>query len=303
VSHSFDASLKDIMGQSATDLTPALTLPSDLPSRRLNIDLSTISAATDVAFGYGEPLEQIVDINFQSGPDAGLDARLLLYNAAYRHHYAVPVRTIVILLRPAANLANLTGLLTYEAGQSRLEFRYEVVRLWLQPVEPFLTGGLALLALAPLCQLPADVPVAQALRDVIHQIDQRLAKEANYARAVQLMTATFVLTGLRVDRKTLADLFRGVKIMHESSAFDYYEDKGLQQGLQQGMEQGLQQGLQQGRVEESHRLLLRLGANRFGSADAATQATLRAIRDIDRLERMADAVLTARDWSEFLSTQ
>ena len=54
--------------------------------------------------------------------------------------------------------------------------------MWQQPLDPFLTGGLALLPLAPLCQLPADVPLQQALRDVIHQVDLRLATEAPYAR-------------------------------------------------------------------------------------------------------------------------
>ncbi len=33
------------------------------------------------------------------------------------------------------------------------------------------------------------------------------------------MTACFVLTGLRVGRQALADIFRGVKTMHEASAF------------------------------------------------------------------------------------
>ena len=122
----------------------------------------------------------------------------------------------------------------------------------------------------------------QALRDVIHQIDQRLSAEVPYARAVQLMTATFVLTGLRVSEQNLSDLFRGVKVMHESSAFKLYEEKG--------------------RVEASQRLLFRQGWNRFGPPDAATEAALRAIRDLDRLERMADAVLTAHSWEEFLAT-
>ncbi len=162
MSHPFDATLKDILGQSAADLTPLLGLPADLPARTLNIDLSTVSAATDVAFGFGEPLRQIVDINFQSGPDARLDARLLLYNAAYHHHYPVPVRSVVILLRPAADLTRLTGRLAYQEGGSRVEFEYEVIRLWQQPVDAFLTGGLALLPLAPLCRLPAGVPLEQA---------------------------------------------------------------------------------------------------------------------------------------------
>ena len=184
MSHPFDATLKDILGQSVADLAPVLHLPAGLPARTLNIDLSTVSAATDVAFGFGDPLRQIVDVNFQSGPDARLDARLVRYNAAYHHHYPVPVRSILVLLRPAADLAQPTGRLAYQEGGGRVEFEYEVVRLWQQPLEPFLSGGLALLPLASLCQLPADVLLEQALRDVIHQVDLRLTANAPYARAV-----------------------------------------------------------------------------------------------------------------------
>jgi hypothetical protein len=89
MSHPFDATLKDIYSHRAADLAPVLHLPAGLPCRSLNIDLSTISAATDVAFGFGDPLEAIVDINFQSGPDPQLAGRLHLYNAAYHHHYPV----------------------------------------------------------------------------------------------------------------------------------------------------------------------------------------------------------------------
>ena len=69
--------------------------------------------------------------------------------------------------------------------------------------------------------------------------------------------------------------------MHESSAFTLYEEKG--------------------RREEGHRVLLRQGSSRFGEPDAVTEAALRAIRDLDRLERMIDAVLTAASWQELLA--
>jgi hypothetical protein len=282
VSHPFDATLKDILGQNAADLAPVLHLPTDLPYRTLNIDLSTVSAATDVAFGFGDPLEQIVDVNFQAGPDPRVDARLLLYNAAYHHHHPVPVRSVLVLLRPAADLSRLTGRLAFQAGAGGVEFHYEVIRLWRRALGPFLTGGLRLLPLAPLCELPADVPLEQALREVVHQIDRRLVLEAPYPQAVKLMTATFVLAGMRVGRQALGEVFRGVKLMFESSAFDLYEEKG--------------------RVEASHRLLLRQGRKRFGEPVEAAETALRAIRDLDRLERLADAVLTAQSWQELLAT-
>jgi hypothetical protein len=72
----------------------------------------------------------------------------------------------------------------------------------------------------------------------------------------------------------LAAFFRGVKIMHESSAFALYEEKGRQEGRQEG------------RLEESHRLVLRPGRNRFGAPDAASEAALRAISDLDRWPRL-----------------
>ena len=136
------------------------------------------------------------------------------------------------------------------------------------------------------------------MQGVIQRIDERLASELEHAEAAQLMTATLVLTGMRVGRDILADLFRGVKIMLESSAFDLFAEKGRQEGLQQG----LATGRQEGRVEECHRLLLRQGTRRFGTPDAATEAAVRAVRDLDRLERLADAVLGADSWPSLLAT-
>ena len=60
--------------------------------------------------------------------------------------------------------------------------------------------------------------------------------------------------------------------------------------------------IEEGEVRRSHRLLLRLGKRQFGAADSATEAAVTAIRDLDRLERMTEAVLTASNWQELLST-
>jgi hypothetical protein len=87
---------------------------------------------------------------------------------------------------------------------------------------------------------------------------------------------------MRVGPESMAQIFQGVRTMHESSAFTLYEEKG--------------------RVDESHRLLLRQGTKQFGRPDPATEAALRAIGDLDRLERLADAVLTVHSWQDFLNT-
>jgi hypothetical protein len=104
------------------DFAPVFDLPRISPAQPLNVDLSTISAATDVAFGFGVPLQQIVDLNFQSGPDARVASRLLLYNAAFHLRYQVPVRSVLVLLRPKTDAIDLTGKLTYECAGKRVEF-------------------------------------------------------------------------------------------------------------------------------------------------------------------------------------
>lgn len=133
------------------------------------------------------------------------------------------------------------------------------------------------------------MPAAEALQRVIHQVDQRLANEAPYARAVQLMTAAFVLTGMRAAPSTLEVIFRGVNVMVKSSAFELFEQRGWQKGRQVGQ------------VEEVQRLLLRWGGKRFGEADEAIKNAIVAINDLDRLERMLDVVLTAASWDAVLA--
>jgi hypothetical protein len=303
MAHSFDATLKDLLAPTPEDFGALFDLPSARPVVSLNVDLSTISAATDVAFGFGAPMQEIVDLNFQSGPDPEVGARYLLYSAALRMRFGVPVRTILILLRPKADSREIQGVLTYASGQTRVEFHYEVIRMWEQPVKSFLSGGLQWLPLAMLCQMPPDRALADAMREVVHEIDRRLALECEHARAVRLMTAAFVLSGLRVERDALGPIFEGVRVMHqESTAFDYYVEEGMAKGMAKGLAKGMTKGMTEGAIQTAHRYLLRQGQKRLGPPEPATVAALNEIQEIDRLDRLADAMLSASSWQELLAT-
>jgi hypothetical protein len=85
----FDAPVKEILAPQPEDFVPVFGLPRTLPAGRLNVDLSTLSAATDVAIGFGEPLQEIFDLNFQSGPDPDVDKRCHLYSAALNFRLGV----------------------------------------------------------------------------------------------------------------------------------------------------------------------------------------------------------------------
>ena len=194
------------------------------------------------------------------------------------------MHTILVLLRAAADDLALTGELRYQAWprRGRMHFKYEVVRLWQRPVRRILAGHRGTLPLAPLCRLPENVPVEEALAEVIRRMNERLQREVSWPEAALLLNAAYVLTGLRVSRPMAEQIFQGVRLMRESSTYQAILDEG--------------------RIEEAQKMILRLGRQKFGSPNDLIAAALQAITDLERLERMGDRILSVSTWNELLAT-
>lgn len=280
----FDATLKELVRRRTRDFEEALGLAHAGQGRVLNVDLSTVTAATDIVLGYGDPVRQVVDLNFQASRSSGLADRLLLYNALLRQRFGAPVHSLVVLLRPEADEPGLHGVVRY-AGQRRggLVFRYEVVRLWQRPVQSLLKGSPGTLPLAPLGRLGMERPKVEQLGRVVRRIEGRLFEELPASEAKLLLTAAFVLTGLRVSRQQLLKLFEGVHAMRESSGYQFILDEG--------------------RTVQAQQDLILLGRKRFGAPGKAIENALKGITDLDRLKRMMNRVLEASSWDELLETR
>src|SRR5713226_6802380 len=136
----FDATLKDMGRDSPRGFLTAFDQPPAAPVKLLNVDLSTVTTAADLILALGEPLEEIIHLDFQSSAAARKHADLLAYNALLFAHYLVPVHTIILLLRPEAAHANLNGRIDYapRPGRGSMGFTYEVVPLWQRPAEELL---------------------------------------------------------------------------------------------------------------------------------------------------------------------
>ena len=97
----FDATLKDMGRDSPHGFLAAFDRPPTVPVKLLNVDLSTVTTAADLILGLGEPLQEIIQLDFQSSAAAWKHADLMVYHALLFAHYHVPVHTVLILLRPS----------------------------------------------------------------------------------------------------------------------------------------------------------------------------------------------------------
>jgi hypothetical protein len=280
----FDATLKDMGRDSPQGFLAAFDRPPTLPVKLLNVDLSTVTTAADLMLGLGEPPQEIIQLDFQSSAAAWKHADLMVYNALLFAHYHVPVHTAIILLRPEAAHANVSGVLGYapRPERGRMDFSYEVVRLWERPAAELLAADLGVAPLAMLGRLPEDMPLEDGLAAVARQVVERLTNEAPPGRARKLLTDALLLTGLRVRRDVAVRIFRGIHVMQESDTYLMILDEGQAKATRED--------------------ILVVGEERFGPPEEAVRAQLASVTDLGRLKRMHRRAVKAASWEEILAT-
>jgi hypothetical protein len=249
--------------------------------RAIDADLSTLTAEADKVFRIERPQPYLVHLEIQARPDPTMPRRLLRYNAMLDVRHDLRVLSALVLLRPRADHQSLSGVLELRLpnGGRVVEFHYEVIRAWQQPVEPILAGGVGTLPLAPLADVPNDEVSA-----VIDRIGRRLVAETPHETAVTIMESTLLLAGLRFGKAAIREFRRRLETMSIA------EESSYPQVL-----------IEEGQVKQTKALILRLAAVRFGPPDDAAKATIESMEELDRLERVFDRILPASSWRELLS--
>lgn len=280
----FDATLKEMGRECPEGFLAAFDRTPTAPVSVLNVDLSTVTAAADIVYGLGQPLQEIIHIDCQSSAAAWKHADLLLYNALLFARYHVPVHTVAVLLRPEAVHSNMDGTIDYapRPPHGSMNFRYQVERLWTRSADELVAGELGITPLAMLGKLPEGASLEEGLRGVAERVVERLVQEASAERTQKLLTETLLLTGLRVKRDVAVRIFRGVRMMEESDTFLMI--------------------LERGEEKRAKRDILLIGEERLGPAADSIKAELESISDLERLDRMVRSTVKAATWREILDT-
>jgi predicted transposase YdaD len=295
----------DSISRELIDLGPAawlefLGIPVPDPDQVDVIDsnVSTVTAEADKVIRIGGPQPRIVHAEILAGRDLTLQERAHWNNTLLRRRHRVPVWTTVVLLRPAADGPELTGI--YEEsfpGKGRsLWFAHDVIRVWRLPPEGLLTAGLPVLPLAPV----SDV-AAERLPEVLAAVAQRLKREAGPELRETLWAATKVLMGLNypdeeVDQLTegVTNMILGIRGIEESSVYQAIHAKGKAEGAAKGAAKG--------RAQQARDALLLLGRKKFGPPHERVLTRISSLADLDRLNQMLERILDVASWDELLAS-
>ncbi|HEX5102982.1 MAG TPA: DUF4351 domain-containing protein [Pirellulaceae bacterium] len=269
----FDATTRHLLEVDPRAWLEYVGVPTTAPIEIINSDLSTITTEADKVIRIADADPWLVHLELQSTYEQPLALRLARYNLLLEYRHRMPVLSVAVLLRQEADGRGLAGLLqaTLPNGFCHYDFRYRVVRVWEQPVQQILAGGVATLPLAPLAAVSLN-----ELPAVIRQIDERLTSEASVAEADAIWASTYILMGLRYPAEFAKQLLQQVRAMTESTTYQAILE------------------------EEAKRILMRQGHKRFGSPTPQIMAQIEAITDVDRIEQLAERLLDVNSWEELL---
>jgi predicted transposase YdaD len=306
----YDATAKDLLEVDPPAWLALIGIAPTGPVRVVDSDLATVTASADKVLLVEGPVPFLVHYEFQASRDPTFPHRLLWYNVLLGYRHQLPVVSVVVLMRPSAEMPGLNGQtnLVLPDGQVYHSFAYRVVRVWEESADHVLAGPLGTLPLAPISAVdPEQLP------EILSRLCQRLQEEPDKTRSSRLLSAAKILMGLRHPPPLVNELFEGVLAMfhglEESSIIQSWLEQGRAEGEVigrakgevEGRAKGEVEGRAKGQVEAIRSMLMNQGEVKFGPAGPQIVEQVNRIHDADRLAALAIRLLTVETWEELLA--
>ena len=222
----------------------------------------------------------LLHLEFQTQPERKIPFRMLdYYVRIYRTAPDKTIRQIVIYLRPSRSP------LVYQTQfqSPTTSHHYEVIRLWEQPFESFLSSP-GLLPFAILSKVDSHVEALQT-------IAERIRDTPDSSMQQSIAASTAILAGLVSLDQSLIQRIIGMDLLEESTVYQSIHQEGRQAGLQEGRQEG------------ERLTLLRLLTRKLGPLPAQLIDKIGQL-SIDQLNKLTDSLLdftTVSDLEAWLS--
>ena len=110
MSKPYDATSKDLIETDPAGWVTFLGCAADPSDVRLvDADVSTVTAEADKVIRVERPKPWLLHIELQSSRESGFGLRLLRYNSLLQYRHRLPVASVAVLMRQAADAGDLTG--------------------------------------------------------------------------------------------------------------------------------------------------------------------------------------------------
>jgi predicted transposase/invertase (TIGR01784 family) len=225
----------------------------------------------------GEILHLEFQVKLDSEPPLSL--RMLDYWVRLYRLYRLPIRQVVVLLRPPTEGTVIES--AFILGTTRHE--YQVLCMWEQDPSILLED----IALLPLATLAAT----QSPEQLLNQVAQRVSTIESTQQRREASAYVQLLAGLRFNKTLIRQVFRE-DIMRESVIYQEIQQEGEERGILKG------------KLEGEQTVILRQLARRIGGVSPELQSQIQSL-SLYQLETLADALLdfsTLADLRTWLQT-
>jgi hypothetical protein len=278
----YDSSLKEWVSQQAPAILPLL-LPGAIYKRTLTVEQIRPTMRMDKVFKmmyHGKA--HILHLEFQTGYDKQLVARLLIYNAGLYHDYHLPVVTIVIY--PFRVTMAVPPLHIKGSEDEILTFHFKTLPLFELDAEDFVRE-----------QHTAMYPVLPTMKnvhaDLVFQVMQEL--EELYRDDEITLAQQFIWMKLLLERTDIVSDLEREQIKERLSMYDQlFEESPM---IQKMREDYRMKGLQEGHLEGLQHSLVNVVRARYPDLAEFAQQRVGRFDKPDALDLLIQKVVTAPD--------
>ena len=293
-SQSYDSSLKTLVQQQASDILP-LFLPGAIYEGTLNVEIIRPMMRVDKVYrvGYrGE--EHILHLEFESGADSHMCARLLAYNAVLYLDHHLPV--ISMIIDPFRTKMAESPLLVMSGKEAVVTFNFLKLPLFQQDAEYYVREHISCM-----------YPLLPTMRNVDHKLMQQVMDELVelYKDDEVTLAQQFVWMELLLGRTDTVPVQEKEKIWRKIKMYDplWEEHPKVQQiraeseakGKIEGEAKGEARGIIQGELLALRRLLVNIVRTRFPALIEVAQREAGRIENPEVLDLLIQKIVATPD--------